>query len=485
MKITAAQHVSAMLTSRQSPRGDAGYQTLYYTRELLTPNEVSVIERLVQYSSVRESRPKWQSYRLSARRHVVTRVVPIDEPDEAGRTGRYFTHSLVCDMPGEQQFAASLLSLLRPQNFLPSLGDVLASDGMKTGRCPTFTVDPADESGEAGRRRLLGRLRDWSGEQLNRLFMLMSDPRQLTERGQYLALLGSDEQIIEALKVAFLLVPPAALKLCSFDTNPSGSASPPEGAFWGRGAAAAGESSYTIDAAQQQITLPESSPLRSNGFSPELVSEPLRKAVVARLSRPSDAMLRRLAEHQYVAFIGEPLCQTLLSEAELPLTRADSELLARFGSKRNPGLSLLLALKSGDDAGRLRALAAMDAPSYRECVRQLKARPGFEPWQAFSPVFTPTWFELFRGAYGPDDLTTAVAKVAEHGSGEDMDYVHTIAEHLSADELRALGRWLKASAIRLERLQVALDERARRRAGGDRAGNSHSLLRRITHLFGK
>ena len=55
MKITAAQHVSGMLTSKQSPRGQAGYQTLFYTRELLAPGEVRVIERPVQYSSARDS----------------------------------------------------------------------------------------------------------------------------------------------------------------------------------------------------------------------------------------------------------------------------------------------------------------------------------------------------------------------------------------------------------------------------------------------
>ena len=47
MKITAAQHVSGMLTSKQSPRGQAGYQTLFYTRELLAPGEVRVIVKIV------------------------------------------------------------------------------------------------------------------------------------------------------------------------------------------------------------------------------------------------------------------------------------------------------------------------------------------------------------------------------------------------------------------------------------------------------
>lgn len=455
MRITAAQHVSAVLTARQSPRRDGGYQTLYYTRGLLSPDEVRVIERLVQYSSARASKPKWQSYRLSGKRHVVSRIVPIAERDEAGRGGRYFTHSLVCDVIGGQQFDAALLDLLRPQNFLPSLGEVLASDGVRSGDTPAVTFDVADE----WRRDRPGGLRDWTGEQLNQLYMLMSDPHQLIERGQYVALLGSEEQILDALKVAFLLAPPDARRFCSFDTNPAGGASPPEGAFWGCGTSAPAESGYVIDAARCQVTLPESSPLRANGFSPERVSAPLGRAVEARLGRPSQEMLRHLASRQYAAFIGESLYQTLLREAALPLAPTDVELLTPF-ARAHRGLRLLLALASGDDADRLRTLAAMDASSYKEHVSQLRARPGFEPWQAFSPIFIPTWFDLFRKSHRLGDLTTAVTKVMEHGSAQDRGYVESLGEHLKGDERREFRLWLQASPLRLDRLREALDRPA-------------------------
>lgn len=479
MKVTAAQHVSAMLTSRQSPKGHAGYQTLYYTRELLTPDEVSVMERLAQYSSARDSRPKWQSYRLSARRHVVTRIVPIREPDDRGRGGRYFTHSLICDTPGGPQFDACLPGLLRPQTFLSSLGEVLASGGMKTGSAPAVTLDVGGEPGAAGR----GLLRDWAGEHLNRLYMLMSDPRGLTECGQHVVLVGSDEQIVEALKVAFLLAPEIALKFCSFDTNPAGGASPPTGAFWGRGSASAGGASHVIDAARRQVSLSESSPLRANGFSPERLSAPLRKGVVARLNRPSEEMLRCLVRRQYAAFIGEPVYQTLLHETKLVSTTADLELISPFGQAHG-GLGLLLAIASGDDARRLRALADMDAPSYKERVKQLSARPDFEPLQAFSPVFMPTWFQLFRGAYRLNDLKAAIAGVDAHGSEGDREYVQDIHEHLDADERQELRLWLKASGLRLGRLQAALDRPARARGAG-RRGRLNSFWQRILHPFGR
>lgn len=476
MKISAAQHVSATLMSRQSPSGQAGYQTLYFTRDLLTQDEVNVIERIVQYSAARERRPKWQSYRLSARRHVITSIVPIRERDDAGRGGRYFTHSLVCELPDEQQFDVSLLSLLRPEKFLSSLDDLLASGGMRTGQAPTLMVELGGESIEDA----LGQLRDWSGEELNRLYMLMSDPRRLIEQGQHVALVGSDDQIVEALKVAFLLAPPHALKFCSFDTNPSGSATPPDGPFWGRGGAAAG-GSYAIDATRRQVVLPDSSPLRENGFSPELLSAPLRKVVVARLSRPSEATLLCLLDHRYESFVGEPVYQALMRDAVSSRVPADLELLAPLAHAHSE-LGLLLAVESGDDAQRLRALSALNDSSYKNQIQQLREQPNFQPWHAFSPLFMSTWFDVFHGKYHLDDLTTAITKVAEHGSDSDRKSVEDIHEHLDADEKRALGSWLKQSPLRFKRLQAALDRPA---SADDHVGTPLPFWRRALQLFFK
>jgi hypothetical protein len=367
MKIIAAQHVSATLMSRQSPRRQAGYQTLYFTRELLTEDEVSVIERIVQYSSARERRPKWQSYRLSARRHVISRIVPIRERDDAGRGGRYFTHSLICDLPDEEQFDVWLLSLLRPQKFLSSLDDLVASGGMRTGEAPTLMVEVGGTSIDDA----LGHLSDWSGEELNRLYMLMSDPRRLIEQGQYVALIGSDDQIVEAMKVAFLLAPPSALRFCSFDTNASGSASPPDGPFWGRGSAAA-DASYLIDAARRQVIIPDSSPLRENGFSPELLSTALRKDVTARLSRPSEEMLLCLLERRYESFVGEPVYQALRRDALSPLAPSDLALLLPLAHAHS-GLGRLLAPDSDGDAERPGTLSASNTPFYKKPIQQLRA----------------------------------------------------------------------------------------------------------------
>lgn len=479
MKINAAQHVSAMLTSRQSPRGQGGYQTLYYTRGSLSTDEAAFIERCVQYGSARDGEPKWQSYRLTDRRHVISRIVPVTEPDDFGRRGRYFTHSIICDVTDAPQFDAVIFGLLRPQNFLSSLDKALAAEAMRTGDAPAVTLDVEGVRGSGVR----GRLRDWRGEELNRLYILMSDPRRLTEQGQHVALLGSEGQMMEALQVAFLLAPPEARKSCSFDTNAPGHDAPPGVTFWGRGSGSGGASGYVIDAAKRQVTVPESSPLWADGLLPQRLSAPWREAVVARLGRPSDEALRCLAERRYRAFVAESVYEGLLSEPAPP-TPDDLELLTPF-AQAHEGLGLLLALKSGDDAERLRRLARIDsAHTYKEWSAQLRRCPDFKPWHLFSPIFTPTWFSIFRGSYRMEDLTNAVAVIAEHGSESDRRHLETIGEHLDTGERQELGRWLKESAHGLERLQALLDAPAAATAVDDSAGKSRSFFRRILPRLG-
>ncbi|HEV7375105.1 MAG TPA: hypothetical protein VGN95_10340 [Pyrinomonadaceae bacterium] len=480
MKVNAAQHVSGILTSKQSPRCQAGYQTIFYTRELLSPEEMRVIERHVQYSSARDDKAKWQSYRLTPRRHVISRIIPIPEPDEFGRRGRFFTYSLIFDAPGGQQFDDVLFDLLRPQNFLLSLDKVLASDGLKTGHVSPLSLDAKKEwVNEAA-----SLLRDWSGEQLSQMYLLMSNPGAVIEQGQHVALVGSEAQILDALKVAFLLTPANARQFCSFDTNAASSEAPPDMFFWGRGVPAAGVARYVIDAARRQVAIQEPSPLRIDGFSLGQLSAPLRKAIATQLSQPSADMLQCLINRKYKTFMGEPIYRTLLHGTELSLTASDLELLTSLGQTHH-GLGLLLAMQSGNESQRLQMLAAMDSHAYKQRVRELRTRPDFKPWQVFSPIFMLTWFALFRGDYSMSDLTCAIAQVAEHGSAQDRKYVEDIHEHLNPAQRQELGDWLKASPYRLERLQAALDKPFNKKARASSIGKSSSLLRRLRHPFGK
>src|SRR5262249_20866637 len=173
-------------------------------------------------------------------------------------------------------------------------------------------------------------LRDWSGEQLDRLYLLMRDPQQLLDQKQHVTLVGSESEIIAALKVAYLLAPASARKFCSFDTRASFSPEQSEIAFWGRGVQAAETADYLIDGGRREVRIRAGSPVLADGFSLETVSPALGRAILERLKRPSGSMLKSLLNHRYAAFIAEPIYHALLLESDLPLSQGELEFLSQF-----------------------------------------------------------------------------------------------------------------------------------------------------------
>jgi hypothetical protein len=455
MRLNAAQHVSAVLTSKQSPRGRGGYQTILHTEGTLTNEEIYLLERQVQYVPAPNSGIRWQFYRLTPRRHVVTRVVPISEPDESGRRGRFFSHSLIFDVATQKEFDEISLDILQPCHFFPSLDRILAVEDLKAGHIHSISVEAQRE----WEKEAQSFLREWTGEQLNHLSMLTGDPRELTGHGQYVAIVGNEAQIVEALKVTYLLTPTESRQFCAFDTNVLGSKPHPDVSIWARGfpqATSVTGTPFVINAAQRRVVIPKSSGIRANHFSPEQLSPAMRQLIDHKLGQPTDQMLKCLCERRYKAFVGELVYQSLLHETDMPMTESDLELLMPFGQAHH-GLSLLLALQSGDHPQRLRSLAGMrDWAEYKKRITELKTRPDVKPWQLFSPGFMSTWFDTLRD-YNMQDVTQAVASVSEHGSANDRQQLLCLDEQLRGGERQELARWLASTTHRLERLQAALN----------------------------
>lgn len=469
MQISAAQHVSGVLTSKQSLTGQAGYQTLFYTRDLLTSDEVRIIERQAQLSFAGDGQAKWQSYRLSSNRHVISRLVPINEPDEFGRRGRFFAHSLIFDAANGVQVDEMLFDLLQTARFFVSLDKVLASDAMSSGNIPAVAVDCTEKWAKEARNYL----RDWSGEQLDQLYLLICDPQQLLDRKQHVVLIGNEIEIIAALKVAFLLAPASARKLCSFDTRAPSYIEQSDVAFWGRGVQATETGDYVIDGAKREVRIRPESPVLANGFSLEKVPPALGRSIIERLKRPSELMLASLLKRRYADFIAEPIYRALLHESALPLSESELEFLSQF-QQTHPGLALLLSLKTGNESQRLQTLAAMDRQSYVQHLTELRTTATFEPWHGLSPVFMSTWRELFRGKYTIDDIGAAIAAVAKYGTKEDREYTENLHEHLDSEERKSLSAWLKSSPYDFPRLQAGLDKPT-----SERTKTENSILRRM------
>ncbi len=468
MQLIAAQHVSGMLTSGQSRTGQAGYQTLFCTRDVLEPDEIRIIERQAQLSFAGDSQAKWQSYRLSSNRHVISRLTPIAETDEFGRRGRFFAHSLIFDAANAVQVDETLFDLLQVASFFVSLDRVLASDAMNSGNIPAVAIDCKMQSAKEAQNSL----GDWNGEQLHQLYLLMREPRQLLDQRQHVILAGSESEILAALKVAFLLAPASARKFCSFDTRAPACLDQSDVVFWGHGAQAAGTADYLIDGGRREVRIRAGSAILADGFSLEKVPA-LGRAILERLKRPSGPMLASLLNRRYAAFIAEPIYQALLHESDLPLSDDELEFLSQF-QQAHTGLALLLSLKTGNESQRLQTLAAMDSHSYVQRLKELRTTTIFQPWHGLSPVFMSTWRDQFRGEYSIEDIEAAIEAVAKHGDKKDSEYIENLHEYLDSEERTSLSEWLKSSPYDFCRLQAGLDKPVSGRTKGKK-----SFLRRM------
>ncbi len=271
MHITAAQHISGILTRAQSPKGQGGYQILLSSSSLLKQDDIDLIEQRVKCGYKKQERTKWQVYRLPNYKLVITRFIPIREPDEEGRRGRYLAHSLIFNSADLQELNRGLFNILRSENFFLSLSQILEYDSIKTGQIPSVEIEIKSEwINEA-----MNLIKEWSGEQLNRLIMLANEAQQVTKQEHTVALIGNEQEILNALKVMFFLLPTSIRKFCSFDTDSSGCEWPKDIVFWGSGYPTTSENDtrYVIDAAQRQVRFPQSADIKPSAFGRWLEAE--------------------------------------------------------------------------------------------------------------------------------------------------------------------------------------------------------------------
>jgi hypothetical protein len=353
-----------------------------------------------------------------------------------------------------------------------TLDQLLASENAQTGKAPTIRVEVSREW-VAEAENLAG---EWAGDQLNTLFMLMAQPAELTAQGQFVTFVGDETQILNALKVAFMLSPSEARRFCSFDT---GVGRDPDLNFWGQGCLQARDAICVIDAAARRVIISERMDLRSESSSLIQLSPVLRASVAEDLNRRS--RLQKFFNLSHRAFVAESVYQTALRKPDL-ITPADVQQVLPLGQIHS-GLGLLLAIRMGDDAKRLELLASMELGLYRARISELRNAPDFKAWQVFTPVFIPAWLALFGAGYFLDDLTKALNAVARYGSAKDRARLTSLAEHLPPDHKQALSSWLQTSSLGLTDLQAALSKPVN--SQGKSGEESNSLLRRILNPFGR
>ena len=256
MRITAGQHASGILTRSQSVKGRSGYQTLLRTQELVSDEDMRLLEHRAQCLPTDETTGKWQYGRLPDGRHVITRIIPVPEPDEFGRGGRFLAHNLLFDLTSQEQTTFAPFDLMRWENYFQSLEHALAADGFATGNVPAVSLEITGQWRDEARELL----RAWSGEQLHKLVWLMRNPRQILKQGHGPQLIGTEIEILDLMKVVFYLAAPADRHWYSFDTYFAEQNGTSSTHLWGKGRPFANLSgtSCFVNASRRQVFLPKS-----------------------------------------------------------------------------------------------------------------------------------------------------------------------------------------------------------------------------------
>jgi hypothetical protein len=265
-RLTAAQHIFSSVPRAQSPSRRSGYQTLFYTHSGLTEADVQAIEDRALYNASDSSPVKWQCFQLPSKQMAISRIAPVDELDEFGRAGNYMAHSLVLTEEQWDDLDCGAFGVLRLRSapFYRNLAEALARGNSHTGdidplvfELPTPWIETA-----------LALVPMWPADQLLLLVKLARRARELIESSQSFAVIGTPDDILDALTVALVFVKPSDRALCSFDSYTHGCKWSRKINFWAQGFAEVREAAMAcvVDAARKRVILDNATKARTSPY---------------------------------------------------------------------------------------------------------------------------------------------------------------------------------------------------------------------------
>jgi len=138
--LTAAQLIYTNVEPSLSPTHRGGYQTLCYTHELITPEDLEEIEPRLFYTPSEIQPEKLAFFHLTSGKVALTKIVPIEAPDEFGRKGRYLAHCLVFNAKEFIGAEVSPFDVIRNFKCLNSLSEALDAFDRKSGYIPPAII---------------------------------------------------------------------------------------------------------------------------------------------------------------------------------------------------------------------------------------------------------------------------------------------------------------------------------------------------------
>jgi hypothetical protein len=214
--IKAWQHIYARVEQDRSPQRQSGFQTLFFSHEGIGQADLQNLERRTFFDVNSGAPYKRQYFPLSAGRVVVSQAVPLAETDRFGRGGMYLVHNLIFEAIDWETINCQPFFIFSLQPFATRLDEIFKQGEMSSGNIGPVLLE-VKEIDEAARFTALSS--GWNREALTELGWLALHAAELQEKQARLAIVGSQEVILNTLELAFLLVPSEFRKQCFFDTD--------------------------------------------------------------------------------------------------------------------------------------------------------------------------------------------------------------------------------------------------------------------------
>lgn len=213
MSIRAAQLIYANVEPEQSPRRIGGFQTLFYTHDLLSADEIEEIEPRLIFIRPAPGSSKTVFFITSTRKAVVARMHAIDETDSAGRGGGYLAHALVISSDDFGSVGCNPFRMLDRYPFSTCLDGVLSAGDMRTGDIVAADIDAqgVDDDVQAAS--------DIDSSVLMALIRCALLADGLRDARTSVVFVDGGGHMLSALRGLFAVLPASVRSECSFDTD--------------------------------------------------------------------------------------------------------------------------------------------------------------------------------------------------------------------------------------------------------------------------
>ncbi len=139
--LTVWQHIYANVEREQSPDNAAGFQTLYYSHDGLTREDIDTIESRVFYLYDAERPSKKAYFQTPSGKIVLSQITANADRDQAGRSGLYLAHSFILERKAFIQAGLTPMDLFRQLPFAETVDDAAKCGASQAGNIEPSILD--------------------------------------------------------------------------------------------------------------------------------------------------------------------------------------------------------------------------------------------------------------------------------------------------------------------------------------------------------